>query len=180
MEKKSKVFSLRARSRVAIAVLAAGTLLGLVPACSYSLGGRGELPFSSIEIAPIVNETDLPQSQAMLARNISDALNREPKLRTVVVSGDAELRIVISDYRRSISATSSGDSVLASTQNLTLDLKCTLADKRSGKFYFRDRSVSVSTEVYTGTSPGLGEPQSFPVLSREAARKIRDLVTSVW
>ena len=180
MEKKLKRFSLGLRSRVALVALAAGTLLGLVPACSYSLGGRGELPFSSIEIAPIENEADLPQAQATLARNISDALNREPKLRTVVSNGDAELRIVISDYRRSISATSSDDSVLASTQNLTFELKCSLSDTRSGKIYFRDRTVSVSTEVYTGTAPGLGEPQSFPVLSREAARKIRDLVTSVW
>ena len=180
MEKKLKRFSLGLRSRVALVALAAGTLLGLVPACSYSLGGRGELPFSSIEIAPIENEADLPQAQATLARNISDALNREPKLRTVVSNGDAELRFVISDYRRSISATSSDDSVLASTQNLTLELKCSLSDTRSGKIYFRDRTVSVSTEVYTGTAPGLGEPQSFPVLSREAARKIRDLVTSVW
>ena len=180
MEKKLKRFSLGLRSRVALVALAAGTLLGLVPACSYSLGGRGELPFSSIEIAPIENEADLPQAQATLARNISDVLNREPKLRTVVSNGDAELRIVISDYRRSISATSSDDSVLASTQNLTLELKCSLSDTRSGKIYFRDRTVSVSTEVYTGTAPGLGEPQSFPVLSREAARKIRNLVTSVW
>ena len=127
-----------------------------------------------------MNEADLPQAQATLAREIADALNREPKLSTVIDRGDAELEIVISDYRRSISSTASRDSVLASTQNLTLVLKCSLLNKRTGKYYFRNRSISVSTEVYTGQAPGLGEPQSFPVLSREAARKVRDLVTNVW
>lgn len=148
--------------------------------CSYSLGGLGEMPFSTIEISPIVNEADLPQAQAMLARDVADVLNREPKLRTVIERGEADLKIVISDYSRTISAKSARDSVLASTQKLTLKLKCSLQNTRTGKYYFRDRSVSVSTDVYTGTSPGLGEPQSFPVLSREAARKIRDMITSVW
>lgn len=151
-----------------------------VPACSYSLGNRGALPFETIEILPIENEVDLPQAQAMLARDISDTLNREPNLQTVVEKGQAALKVVISDYRRSISATSSRDSTLASTQALTLVLRCSLMDARTGKYYFRDRALSVSTNVYTGTSPGLGETQSFPVLSREAAKKVRDMVASVW
>ena len=50
--------------RAAAFALWAGTLLAAVSACSYSLGNRGELPFSTIEIAPIVNEADLPQAQA--------------------------------------------------------------------------------------------------------------------
>lgn len=157
-------------------LLAAGTLAG----CGYKLGGLGEMPFSTIEISPIVNDADLPQAQATLARDVADTLNREPRLRTVVEGGEAELRIVIKDYSRSITAKAARDSVLASTQKLTLKLSCSLVNTRTGKFYFRDRSVSVSTEVYTGTSPGLGEPQSFPVLSREAARKVRDMIASVW
>lgn len=151
-----------------------------VSACSYSLGNRGSLPFSTIEILPVENEADLPQAQATLARDIADTLNREPNLSTVIDNGAATLKVVISDYRRSISSTSAHDSVLASTQNLTLVLRCSLMNSRTGKYYFRDRVISVSTAVYTGTSPGLGEPQSFPALSREAARKVRDMVTSVW
>lgn len=179
-----RIFSVRSFVRKTAAIfltaLCAGTAFGVFSGCAYSLGNRGALPFSTIEIRPIVNEADLPQAQATLARDIADVLNREPGLSTVIENGAAELRIVISDYRRTISASSSEDSVIASTQRLTLDLKCTLVNSRTGKFYFRDRKISVSTEVYTGTSPGLGEPQSFPVLSREAARKVRDLITSVW
>ncbi len=150
------------------------------PGCAYTLGGRGRLEFSSVEIHPIINEADLPQAQAQLARDIADTLNPEPKLRTVISGGDVELRVVISDYKRSISARSSRDSVLASKQTLTLKLKCSLLDKRTGRYCFRDRPVSVDTDAYIGTAPGLGESQSFPILSREAARKVRDLITSVW
>lgn len=170
----------RGAAALLLTALCAGTLGGVLSGCAYSLGNRGALPFSTVEIRPIVNDADLPQAQAQLARDVADALNREPGLSTVVENGAAELKIVISEYRRSISAKSARDSVLASTQKLTLTLKCSLVDRRTGKFYFRDKKVSASTEVYTGTSPGLGEPQSFPVLSREAARKVRDLVTNVW
>lgn len=170
----------RAFPRSIAAILLAALFSCALCGCGYSLGGLGKMPFSTVEISPVVNEADLPQAQAMLARDVADVLNREPKLRTVVERGEADLQIVISDYTRSISAKSARDSVLASTQKLTLKLKCSLQDTRTGKYYFRDRSVSVSTDVYTGTSPGLGEPQSFPVLSREAARKIRDMITSVW
>lgn len=171
---------LKKLSKILFILSLAGASLCAFSGCGYSLGTGGKLPFSTIEIAPIINEADLPQAQAMLARDIADTLNRDPQLSTVIENGTVELCVVITEYKRSISATSARDSVLASTQKLTLTLKCSLLDTRTGKFYFRDRSVSVDTEVYTGTSPGLGEPQSFPVLSREAARKIRDMIVSVW
>lgn len=164
---------------ISTAILA-GTLLGVLPACNYSLGNRGKLPFATIEIAPIVNNADLPQAQAMLARDIADTLNRTPKLSTVIENGAAELQVEISGFRRNIAATSSEDSVLASVQSVTLELNCSLLNTRSGKYFFRNRKISASTDVYTGAAAGLGEAQSFPVLSREAARKVRDLIVSVW
>lgn len=163
----------------AIALLA-GTLLGGTLGCGYRLGGRGQIPFSTIELSPIVNEADLPQAQAQLARDVADILNREPGLSVVIDRGAAELSIVISDYSRSITTKSARDSVLAGTQRVTMQLKCSLRDNRTGKYYFRNRIVTATTEVYMGTSPGLGETQSFPVISREAARRVRDLVSSVW
>lgn len=164
----------------ALAVVVLTGTLGVCSGCSYSLGSNARLPFSTIEIAPIVNNADLPQAQAMLARDIAGMLNREPKLSTVIENGAAELEIEIRDFRRSIVATSSEDSVIASVQKLTLELNCSLLNTRSGKYYFRNRKISVSTDVYSGEAPGLNEHQSFPVLSREAARKVRDLVTGVW
>lgn len=160
--------------------IVAGTFFFGLSACSYSLGIQGKLPFTTVEIAPIVNNADLPQAQATLARDIADTLNRSPKLSTVIENGGAELEVVIEDYYRNIAATSSEDSVLASVQRVTLDLNCSLRNTRSGSYFFRNCKVSVSTDVYAGTSPGLSESQSFPVLSREAARKIRDLIVSVW
>lgn len=160
-------------------IVLAGTLF-FSSGCSYSLGSSGKLPFSTIEIAPIVNNADIPQAQAMLARDIAGTLNREPKLSTVIENGAAELKIEITDFRRNTVATSSEDSVLASVSQLTLVLNCSLLNTRSGKYYFRNRKISVSTDAYAGESPGLSESQSFPVLSREAARKVRDLVVGVW
>ncbi|MBQ9758735.1 MAG: hypothetical protein IJW12_03065 [Opitutales bacterium] len=180
MKKTWVRLSMRKIFTLLFSTIFAGTLLCAFSACNYSLGNRAKLPFATIEVAPIVNNADIPQAQAMLARDVAEALNGTPRLATVIENGAAELQIEISGFRRNIAATSSEDSMIASIQNLTLELNCSLLNTRSGKYFFRNRKVSVSTDVYTGAAAGLGESQSFPVLSREAARKVRDLVVNVW
>ncbi|MGN0834661.1 MAG: hypothetical protein ACI4QA_02370 [Candidatus Spyradosoma sp.] len=166
------------RRPISLFCLFAVTLL--CAACSYSLGAHGKLPFSTVMVAPIKNMTELTQTQATLATDVADALNAEPGLKTVVYGGNARLEIVVTDVKRSVSLTNSRDTGVASTQTLTVKLSCSLFDVRTGKYYFRDRAVSVSAETYMGGQTGLLETQAFPQLSRDAARKIRDLVVGVW
>lgn len=161
-----------------LCLLFAGTCLWA--ACSYSLGGRGKLPFSTIMIAPVKNMTDLPQTQATLARNLFDSLNAEPGLSVVSVGGQAVLEVVVSKVKRSMSLTNSQDTGMASSTTLTVTFLCSLRDVRTGKYYFRDRSTSVSAENYLGGQSGLLMTQTFPQISRDAARQIKDLIVSVW
>lgn len=158
--------------------LSAGTLI--FPACTYSLGAHGKLPFSTISVALIKNKTELAQTQATLATDISDALNAEPGLKTVVRGGNARLEVVVEDVSRTVSLTHSRDTGVASTQTLRVKFSCSLQDSRTGKYYFRNRVVNISAETYMGGQTGLLETQAFPQISRDAARKIRDLVVGVW
>lgn len=148
--------------------------------CSYSMGGRGKLPFSTIMVAPVKNMTDLPQTQATLARNIIDSLSVEAGLKVVPYNGQAELSIVVADVKRTISLTNSRNTDVASTTTMTVTLNCSLRDMRTGKYYFENRSISVSSENYMGGQAGLLETQVFPQLSRDAARKIKDAVVGTW
>ncbi len=148
--------------------------------CSYSVGGRGKLPFSTIMLAPVENMTDLAQTQATLARNIIDRLNDEAGLEVVPYNGQAELTVVIADVTRRISLTNSRNTDVASTTTMTVTLDCSLRNMRTGKYYFRNRSISVTSENYMGGQAGLLETQVFPQLARDAARKIRDTVVGVW
>lgn len=161
-----------------IVCLFAGSLLAV--ACSYTLGGRGKLPFSTIMVEPVKNMTDLAQTQATLARNIIDDLNAEASLEVVPYGGQAALTVVIADVKRRISLTNSRDTDIASTTTMTVVLDCSLRDMRTGNYYFRNRRISVSSENYMGGQSGLLETQVFPQLSRDAARKIRDAVVGTW
>lgn len=156
----------------------AATLLCV--ACSYSLGSRGKLPFSTIMIAPVKNMTDLPQTQATLARNLFDSLNAEAGLTVVSEGAQAELEVVIAEVERGISLTNSRDTGIASTTTLTLEIRCSLRNMQTGEYYFQDRSIRVSAENYLGGQTGLLATQVFPQLSRDAARKIKDEVVGVW
>ena len=69
---------------------------------------------------------------------------------------------------------------MASTTTMTVTLDCSLRNMRTGKYYFRNRSISVTSENYMGGQAGLLETQVFPQLARDAARKIRDTVVGVW
>jgi hypothetical protein len=155
-----------------------GALCGV--SCSYSMGGRGKLPFSTIMVAPVKNMTDLAQTQATLARNIIDSLNVEEGLKVVPYNGQAELTVVIAEVKRTVSLTSSRDTDVASTITMSLKLNCSLRDMRTGKYYFENRSVSVSSENYMGGQAGLLETQVFPQLARDAARKIKDTIVGTW
>lgn len=131
-------------------------------------------------VAPVKNMTDLAQTQATLARNIIDSLNVEPGLEVVQYNGQAELSVVIAEVKRRVSLTSSRDTDVASTVTMTVKLNCSLRDMRTGKYYFKNRSVSVSSENYMGGQAGLLETQVFPQLSRDAAREIKDVVVGTW
>lgn len=167
--------------KILFSILLGAFVLAGTSACGvYSLGAKKKLAFSSVALAPIANHANLPQAQATLARNIADSLNQEAGIKTTTANGDAELQIVIEDYSRTISATSARDSTIASAVNLRLTLSCSLLDTRSGKYFFKNRKISVSREAYVGDEVGLAETQTFPILSRDAARKVKDLLVNVW
>ncbi len=162
-----------------ILVLISGIFVG--GCANYSPGrGKAKLDFSTISLAPIKNEADLPQAQALLARNISDELNSEGGLTLVQEGANVELTVVISDYSRHTSISSSSDTVVASSIVMKVTLKCSLRDLRTGKFYFKDKEISESMESYLGTATGLAETQALPALTRSLAQKVREAVVGVW
>ncbi|MCD8298702.1 MAG: LPS assembly lipoprotein LptE [Opitutae bacterium] len=170
------------RRRFSLLVLfVAAAIVMLAGGCAYSLGrGEAKLDFATISLAPIKNKADLPQVHALLARNISDELNSEGGLKLVKEGAQAELTVVVNDYSRSISISSSRDTVVASSINVKLELICSLRNTRTGEFYFQDKKITATTEAYLGSATGLAETQTLPALTRLAAQKVREAVVGVW
>ncbi|MDR2863164.1 MAG: LPS assembly lipoprotein LptE [Puniceicoccales bacterium] len=146
----------------------------------YTLGSSAKPPFSSLNILPIENEIQAPQTQALLSQQLMDALSQESGVHIVSADGQATLRVRLVHFERKVASTRSKDTVLGNSFLLYLRARCTLVDNRTGKQLFKNREITASAEVHDNGAYNATEYQTMTVLSRDLARKIRDAVTGVW
>ena len=156
----------------------------LVAGCAnYKLGSTGPLPFHSLYVATVKNNGYAPQAQAPVTEMLRQSLLQEGNLE-LKNQGDADatLEVTLTDYHRTPSAMSSNNTLNVQAYNITLSANCTLVDNRNGTVYFKNLLVNASIETYINGANDLNEPeyQSMPLIARELARKIKDVVVSTW
>ena len=154
----------------------------LLPSCShYRLGVPAEPDFGSVHIESVVNDSNAPQVQALLTRNLIAAFLRDGTVR--VGSRDsaaATLRVVVSGYGRTRSATRSNDTVLARSYNLNLSAEITLLNNHSGQPYFENRPITAIETAYVDDGLPQAEYEAMPALAIRLADRIKDAVIGVW
>lgn len=151
-------------------------------ACKYQLAGTAQpLPFKTISLAQVVNDSYAPQAASPLNTQLATMLSQSPALELVAL-GDSQavLEVTLDDYTKRIFATRESDTALASALNVTLTATCSLKDVRTNKYLFKDRKVSVSSNVYDANGMLNAEYQNMTVLTRELAKRITDQVLGVW
>jgi len=167
--------------------------LCLISACaSYKLGTHGSLPFKSIYITPVKQESVAPQAQAIVSAQIREAFIQDGRVRLVSSEEDADvvLDIKLMGYDRRAGARFREDTQFARTFNLTLTAEVDLFDNRSGDFLFSERELSEAISVYSDNPYATNETeqQSYIQAERNAmgriargiARRIADQVLSSW
>ncbi|MGA2052985.1 MAG: LptE family protein [Opitutales bacterium] len=150
---------------------------------NYQLGPTGALPFHTLYVSPVKNNGYAPQAQALVSEALRESLMQEGNLQlTNQANADATLDVVLLDYKQSIAATSSNNTLNAQSYNITLSANCTLVDNRSGKVYFKDLEVNATEETFVQSTNNLAEPsyQTMPILARDMGKKITDAVVSTW
>jgi len=160
---------------VAIALLAGG--------CShYQLGTGGTLTFQRLYIAPVANETELPQAVALVSTQIRESLLRDGRVILVASPDDAEavLTVTLTQYAREVATVLPGDTGLARKFNLNLEARCTLRDLRSGAALFENRILSSQRQVFTDSGQLQAEYQTLPLLATALAESVRNTVLDVW
>jgi hypothetical protein len=170
------------RSNLTFLALITSTLwVGLLGCQHYHLGAPATLSFDSIYIEPIRNESFAPQAQALLNEQLTMAFMEDARIK-VAREDDAQalLSIVLTDYQTSVSATEESDTVVGQSFNLTLVARCTLVDTASGEMLLRDVPVSATVDSFVDEGFQQSEYQAIPVLTRNLAKKIRDLTLSGW
>ena len=177
-------------------LIAALTLItaSFVSGCkSYQFGNPTELPFNSIYIKPVSNDSFAPQAQALLSAQIREAFIRDGRSQLVISeeAADAVLLVNLTEYKRQSAARRSDDTVLASDFDLTLTAEVSLFNQNKGDYYFQDRRILERSNAYVDNpyrTPGTSKTQDFlqseyqamPRLTRDLARKIADEVLSPW
>jgi len=160
---------------------------------SYQLGSPATLPFESIYVRPVMNQSFAPQAQALLSSQIREAFLRDGRVRLVSdpSTADAVLVIDLTEYRRSPGARESNDTTVARSFSLGLVADISLYDQNRGRYYFRQRQASERANAYVNdpyANPALPETQDFfqseyqamPRLTRGLAQKIANEVLSPW
>lgn len=162
--------------RFVFSFLSLAFALAAFPGC-YSLGAHGELPFSTVTVMPVKSEIDFAGTQALLAKNIIEAINAEPGITTKTEGGSAELFVTLTKINRSTSVSGRYDAHVNTVEKISITASVSLRDVRGNGWYFKDRPVTADIQVYLSD---LNSAQSYPAVSRELARRIKDQIVSVW
>ena len=182
-----------ARTRISstLRILGCVALLTLFSACkAYQLGSPAEIPFQSLYIKPVANQSFAPQAQPILSAMLRENFIRDVRVNVVaeMEAADAILYVDLTDYRRNATARNQQDTTIADIFDLTLQASVSLLDPSTGAYFFQDRTVRTTTNAYTANpyqndsviNYQLSERQAMEQLSRELARAITNEVLSPW
>jgi hypothetical protein len=160
---------------------------------SYQLGNPTDLPFDSIYIKPVTNDSAAPQVQALISSQIRDIFIHDgrTKLVTSREAADAVLIVNLTEYNRRAAARRSVDTKVAASFALILTAEVSLFNQNKGSYYFQERIVRKSSSAYlnapydtTVTSQSQdflqSEYQAMPRITRDLARRIADEVLNPW
>jgi outer membrane lipopolysaccharide assembly protein LptE/RlpB len=155
---------------------------GLAGCAHYQLGTGAAPSFATLYVAPVENQTLLPQARALLSTQIRAAFAQDGRVVLVNSPQDAEatLEIDIRDYHRDVASVRADDTGLARKFALTLGVACTLRDNRTGQVLFADRPVSTRRDAFTDGGQLQAEYEVLPLLAESLAQKISHAVLDVW
>lgn len=176
-----------------LAILAMFTLAFISGCKSYQFGNPARLPFKSIYIKPVANDSFAPQAQALLSTQIRDTFIRDGRTKLVISrkAADAVLIVNMTEYNRRAAARQSVDTAVAASFSLVLAVEVSLFDQKKGEYYFQERIIQESSSAYVDdpyADPGAIQTQDFlqteyqamPSITRDLARRIADEVLYPW
>ena len=168
------------------------TVLGTLSACkAYHLGSPTEIPFKSIYIAPVANNSYAPQAQTITSAMLRENFTRDARVKVVAnkENADAILLIDLTDYERSGTASNRQDTSIADSFDIRLGAVVSLLDQKTGTYLFAERPIQVTTNAFTRNlyqdddqpiAYQLSERQAMEQLARDLARRTTEMVLSPW
>lgn len=155
----------------------------LLSGCSnYRLGTGGQLSFRTLYVAPVVNESNLPQAVAVVSTRLREEFLDDPRIILVNTPEDADATLTVSlvNYGRVSQTRQTVDTGLSRKFDVTLDAEVTLRDNRDNKVIFENRKVQAIRQAYVDSGQLQAEYQNVPLLAETLAKRIRAAALDVW
>ncbi len=177
--------------RVLKILVSVALLTGLLSGCkSYHLGSPSEVPFESIYLKPVSNQSYAPQAQPIISAMLRENFIRDARVKVVAKeeTADAVLLVTLANYGRNSTARRAQDTAIADVFDVQLAAKVSLLDQKNENYLFENRPITVTTNAYTSNPYAsdlavayqLSERQALEILSRDMAREITNMVLNPW
>jgi hypothetical protein len=153
----------------------------LFQSCAHYQAGSGvSIPFSTIQISPVVNQSLAPQINQVINHDLRQAFIQSPDVVVESSGANARLNVTVNNYTRETIATNSQDTGLARKYALTLSATCDLTNQMDDTPYFTNRPVSVYLDVFLDSGQTQAETNAIPLLSKKLSTAIANEVLQVW
>ncbi len=168
--------------------LLALTLVLILNSCShYSVRVDDSLPFKSLYLNTVVNESFAPNIQLLFQNQLRQTLLEQTPLRLSKTpeSADVQLDLRLIDYDRLVRSRSSTDPGRYNALNLTLELELSLYDSKSGNYLIEKARLSSNEPIFFDPTNGHSnlneiEYEALPKISRKLADAVIFQILSHW
>ncbi|MFP6854324.1 MAG: LPS assembly lipoprotein LptE [Opitutales bacterium] len=154
-----------------VAVISLFPLLFFSACSSYVLGPVDELPFRTLYVEAVSNDSLAPQAASLCSVALREAFLRDGrvKLASSAAGAEATLSVRLTNYRRRVASYSSADTARANSFEIILDGEVSLSGNRAdGKILFEGRSVQGTARLGwsdSKTSPDGRQPLAAAIRS---------------
>lgn len=168
--------------------LLALSLAFLLNSCShYSVRVHDSLPFKSLYLNTVINESYAPNIQALFQNQLRQVLLEQTPitLSKSADMADVQLDLRLIQYERAVRSRTSSDPGRFNALNLTIGVELTLYD-RINDSYLIEKSILISSEpIFFDRSNGNSnlnerEYEALPRISRKLAEAVMNQILSHW
>lgn len=168
--------------------LLALSLILIFNSCShYSVRIDDSLPFKSLYLNTVVNESFAPNIQVLFQNQLRQSLLEQTSitLSKRADQADVQVDVRIVNYDRSPSSHSSSDSGRYNALNLSIGAELSLYDRKTGVYLIEKTILSSSEPIFfdhSNGSPNFNEIEygALPRISRTLAEAVIQQILSYW
>lgn len=149
---------------------------------NYQLGTGGKVTFRTLYVAPVVNESNLPQAVAIISTQVRESFLQDPRIILVNTPEEAEatLTVRVLKYGRTGKTGRRDDTGLGRNFDVTIEAEASLRDNRDNHFIFENRKAAASRAVFGDSGQLQAEYNNVPLLGEILAKNIRSATLDTW